>query len=180
MKKLLLATLCASVFALTACDKKPADTTSGTDNKPAATVTESKPAVSLSTNNIADIKSDLTAIQTISTEKSKEALNFQTEVMQASQKNDKEALKGIVDKMKTYVESFNKDLDNLALKSSEVVSVRDKMKEANKLGVEMSEAGISGAPDPQKIMELQKKGTELQKSLMTEMQALQAKVNAAP
>ena len=29
-------------------------------------------------------------------------------------------------------------------------------------------------------MELQKKGTELQQSLLTEMQALQAKANAAP
>ena len=175
MKKLLLATLCASAFALTACDKKPADaTTSGADTKPVAA------AVSLSTNNLADIKSDFTAIQAISVEKSKEALTFQTDVMQAAQKGDKDALKGVVEKMKTYVDGFNKDLDGLAIKSSEVASVRDKMKEANKLGVEMSEAGLAGSPDPQKIMELQKKGTELQQSLMTEMQALQAKINAAP
>ncbi|WP_390883213.1 hypothetical protein [Acinetobacter guillouiae] len=50
MKKLLLATLCASAFALTACDKKPADSASGTESKPAAA------AVSLSTNNTADMK----------------------------------------------------------------------------------------------------------------------------
>ena len=54
------------------------------------------------------------------------------------------------------------------------------MKESNNLGVEMSEAGLATSPDPQKIMELQKKGTELQQSLLTEMQALQAKANAAP
>ena len=83
MKKLLLATLCASALALTACDKKPADAASGTDSKPAAA------AASLSTNNAADIKSDLTALQTMSTAKAKEALNFQTEVMQAAQKGDK-------------------------------------------------------------------------------------------
>lgn len=175
MKKLLLATFIASTFALAACDKKPADaTTSGSDTKSAAA------AVSLSSNNIADIKSDFTAIQAISVEKSKEALTFQTEVMQAAQKGDKDALKGVVDKMKTYVDGFNKDLDGLALKSSEVASIRDKMKESNKLGVEMSEAGLAGSPDPQKIMDLQKKGTELQQSLMTDMQALQAKINAAP
>ncbi|WP_373350590.1 hypothetical protein [Acinetobacter bereziniae] len=174
MKKLLLATLCASALALTACDKKPADAASGTNSKPAAA------AVSLSTNNAADIKSDLTALQTMSTAKAKEALNFQTEVMQAAQKGDKDALKGVVDKMKTYVDGFNKDLDGLALKSTEVASVRDKMKESNNLGVEMSEAGLASSPDPQKIMELQKKGTELQQSLLTEMQALQTKANAAP
>lgn len=174
MKKLLIATLCASAFALAACDKKPADATSGTDSKPAAT------AVALSTNNIADIKSDFTALQAMSTEKAKEALNFQTEVMAAAQKGDKAALQGIVEKMKAYVETANKDLDGLALKSSEVASVREKMKESNKLGVEMSELGLSSTPDSQKIMDLQKKGTELQQSLMTEMQALQAKVAAAP
>ncbi|MFW1644995.1 hypothetical protein ACG9W2_16160, partial [Acinetobacter guillouiae] len=55
-----------------------------------------------------------------------------------------------------------------------------RFKESNNLGVEMSEAGLATSPDPQKIMELQKKGTELQQSLLTEMQALQAKANAAP
>lgn len=172
MKKLLLATLCASAFALTACDKKPADA-SGTDSKPAVA------KVALSTNNTADIKSDAAAIQKLSTDKAKEALDFQTEVMQAMQKGDKAALTSVVDKMKAYVASFNKDLDGLALKSTEAASVRDKMKEANNFGVEMSEAGLENPPNPQKIMDLQKKGTELQKSLMTEMQQLQTKANSA-
>ena len=187
MKKLLLTTLCVSAVALTACDKKPADTSStGSDTKPATTITantENKPvtpSTSLSQNNIADIKSDLTAIQTVSTNKSKEALSFQTEISQAAKTGDKNALKGIVEKMKTYVESFNNDLDALTIKSAEVASVRDKMKESNKLGVEMSELGLSGSADSQKVMEIQKKGIALQQSLMTEVQALQAKVNAKP
>lgn len=174
MKKVLLATLCASVFALTACDKKPADATSASDSKPAAA------AVTLSSDNAADIKSDLAQIQTLSTTKAKEAIDFQNEVMQAAQKGDKTALEGVVNKMKTYVAGFNKDLDGLALKSSEAVSVREKIKEANNLGVEMSEAGLTSSPDPKKIEQLQKKGTELQKSLLTEMQALQTKANTAP
>lgn len=173
MKKLLLATLCASAFALTACDKKPADASSSTESKPAAV------AVSMSTNNVADIKSDLEQIQLLSTNKAKEATAFQSEVMQASQSGDKNALKGIVEKMKTYVSGFNKDLDGLTLKSSEVASIRDKMKESNNMGVEMSELGLASTPDPKKIMDLQKKGTELQQSLLTEMQALQVKVSSA-
>jgi len=175
MKKLLIATLCVSAFALTACDKKPADaSTASAENKSAVAT------VALSTNNVADIKHDLTAIQTISTAKAKEALDFQTEVMQAAQKGDKNALKTVVDKMKIYVEGFNKALDDIAVKSSEVSAIREKMKQVNLLGVEMSELGLSGTPDQQKIMDLQKKGTELQQSLLTEMQTLQAKVAAAP
>ena len=142
MKKVLIATLCASAFALTACDKKPADATSASDSKPAAA------AVTLSSNNAADIKSDLAQIQTLSTTKAKEAIDFQNEVMQAAQKGDKAALEGVVGKMKTYVDGFNKELDGLALKSSEAVSVREKIKESNNLGVEMSETGLESKPDP--------------------------------
>lgn len=174
MKKVLIATLCASAFALTACDKKPADASAATDSKPAAA------AVSLSSNNAADIKSDLAQIQTLSTAKAKEAIEFQNEVMQAAQKGDKTALEGVVGKMKAYVDGFNKELDGLALKSSEAVSVREKIKESNNLGVEMSEAGLASKPDPKKIEELQKQGMALQKSLLTEMQALQTKANTAP
>lgn len=175
MKKVLLATLCASVFALTACDKKPADAnSSATESKPVATT------ATLSSDNAADIKSDLTQVQTLFSTKNSEAAAFQTEVRQATQKGDKAALQGVVGKMKTYVNGFNKELDGLALKSSEVVSVREKIKEANNLGVEMSEASIANSPDPEKLKQLQNKGIEMQKSLMAEMQALQTKVNTTP
>lgn len=176
MKKLLLATLCASAFALTACDKKPNETAStASSSEPVA----AQPAVTLSQDNAADIKSDLTQIQTLSTAKAKEALEFQNEVTQAAQKNDKAALQGVVDKMKSYVDGFNKDLDALTLKSTEVDSIRGKMKESNNLGVELSQAGIASSPDMAKITELQKKATELQQGLLTDMQALQTKANAA-
>ncbi|RKG37911.1 hypothetical protein [Acinetobacter rongchengensis] len=174
MKKIFIATLCVSAFALTACDKKPADASSATDSKPAVA------AVTLSTDNATDIKSDLAQIQTLSTNKAKEALDFQSEVMQAAQKGDKAALEGVVNKMKTYVTGFNKELDGLALKSTEVVSVRDKIKESNNLGIEMSEAGLASPPNPEKVKQIQTRGIELQKSLMDEMQALQAKANTAP
>lgn len=170
MKKLLLTVLCTTALTLTACDKTPNEAPTHVSNTTA-------PAVALSTDNLADIKTDFAALQTMSTDKAKEALSFQTEIMQAAQTGDKAALTGMVDKLKTYVEGFNKDLDNLALKSSEVASLRDKMKESNQLGLEMSEAGLSDKPDAEKIMELQKKATEVQHSIITETQALQSKVN---
>lgn len=176
MKKLLLASLCMATVTLTACDKKPHDAAapasgSSSTSQPAAT--------SFSTGKAADIKSDLMLIQNMSTTKAKEALTFQSEVTQAAQKGDKAALQGIVGKMKTYVDSFNADLDALSLKSSEVDSVRKKMKESNNLGVELSEAGLSSTPDMNKITELQKKATELQQSLLTDMQNLQNTANTA-
>lgn len=176
MKKLLLASLCMASVALTACDKKPNEAaTTSTDNQPVAT----QATVSLSKDVAADIKSDLTQIQTLSTNKAKEALEFQNEVTQAAQKNDKAALEGIVEKMKSYTENFNKELDALTLKSSEVDAVRSKMKEANNLGVELSEAGLKNPPDMNEINALQKKATEMQQALLTEMQTLQNKANAA-
>lgn len=176
MKKLLLASLYAASLALVACDKKPNDAAvAGTDSKPVAT----QPTVALSTDVAADIKSDLIQIQTLSTNKAKEALQFQQEVTQAAQKNDKAALQSIVDKMKSYTEGFNKELDALILKSSEADAIRTKMKEGNNLGTELSEEGLKNPPDMDKITELQKKATELQQSLLNDMQALQTKANTA-
>lgn len=175
MKKLLLATLCASAVVLTACNQKPNETAATT----ASSETVAAPATSLSQDVAADIKSDLTQIQTLSTTKAKEALEFQNEVTQAAQKNDKAALQAIIGKMKAYVNGFNADLDALSLKSSEADSIRNKMKESNNLGVELSEAGLASSPDMTKITALQNQATELQQALLTEMQALQNKANTA-
>lgn len=172
MKKLLLASLCMTAVALTACDKKPNDTAAKTENgAPAATL------ASMSHDNAADIKSDLNQIETLSNTKAQEALKFQNEVNEAAQKGEKSALDAVVVKMDTYVAAFNKDLDALKLKSSEADSLRGKMKESNDLGLELAKAGVENPPNMTKITELQKKATDLQQALLTEMQTLQVKVN---
>ncbi|OTG85122.1 hypothetical protein [Acinetobacter sp. ANC 4648] len=173
MKKLLLASLCIASVALTACDKKPNESTSG------STTTSEKTIASLSTNNATDIKSDLAQIQTLSTSKAKELIDFQTEMMQAVQKKDKNALTAVFDKMKVYIEAFNKDLDNLTLKSTEAEALREKMKESNKLSLELTEASTANPPDMNKLTELQKKASEIQKSLLADMQKLQTTANTA-
>ncbi len=99
MKKLLISTLCVASLALTACDKKPASGTASGSGSTAATA----PAVTLSTNNAADIKNDLIQIQTLSNTKAQEAVNFQTEVMKAAQSGDKNAVGGVIDKMKAFI-----------------------------------------------------------------------------
>ena len=122
MKKSLLASLCVAALALTACDKK-------TNEAPASSATTTQPVTaSLSSNNSADIKSDLDQIQMLSNKNSQEALGLQNKANQAAQKGDKAALTSTVAQMKTYINKFNQELDALKLKSSEVNVVRDKIK----------------------------------------------------
>ena len=168
MKKLLIATLCATAFTLTACDKKPTETNGTT-----------AAAVSLSNNVAADIKSDLTAIEALSTAKANEAIDFQTKMMASVQTGDKAALDTVLKDMKSFVDGFNKDLDALTLKSTEADATRNKMKEGNKLGVALTEEGMSAKPDTTKIQELTTKATELQKEMIADMQNLKTKAAEA-
>lgn len=168
MKKLLIATLCATAFTLVACDKKPNEANGTT-----------AAAVSLSQNVTADIKADLASIETLSQTKAQEAIEFQTKLLEAAQKNDKAAVDAVLKSMKDAVESFNNDLKGLTLKSSEVDAVRNKMTETNKISVELTEAGMTAKPDQEKIVELSKKSNTLQQELLADMQALQAKVAEA-
>lgn len=173
MKKLILASLCITALTLTACDKKVNDatTTKAENTSTPATV------VSLSKDVATDIRSDLDQIQTLSNTKAQEALKFQTDVTQAAQKGDKAALDTVVQQMKTYVDSFNDALEALALKSSEGDALRDKMEDSNNIGLELAEAGIKMPPDMNKITELQKEATDIQQSLLQDMQTLQSKIN---
>ncbi len=177
MKKRLLASLCFSAMALTACDKKPNEAPASSSTRPAST----QPATAaLSSNNAADIKNDLKQIETLSNSRAKEAVALQNKANEAAQKSDKASLNAIVAEMKTYIARFNQDLDTLNLKSSELDAVRDKIKESNNIGIELSEASIANTPDSKKITELQNRATQLQKELLTEMQALQTKAKTAP
>lgn len=174
MKKLLISTLCVTSLALVACDKKPHD-----NNASGAGTTAAAPAVQYSTNNNADIKSDLTQVQNLLTTRGQEAVDFQTEIMKSAQTGKQDAIKDTIGKMKTFIEGFNKDLDNLTLKSSEVDNYRNKIKENNTISMGIAEAGLSNPPDMNKITELQKKAADNQKEMLSVMQTLQTKANEA-
>lgn len=183
MKKSLLASLCVAALALTACDKKTneAPASSATSTTTTSTSTTTQPVTtSLSSNNSADIKSDLDQIQMLSNRNSQEATDLQNKANQAAQKGEKATLTSTVAQMKTYINKFNQDLDTLKLKSSEVNVVRDKIKESNNLGIALAETSLESSPDKQKVTELQNRAAQLQKELMTEMQALQNQVKTAP
>ena len=54
------------------------------------------------------------------------------------------------------------------------------MQDANDLGVELTKESTKTKPDSAKITELQNKAAELQKSIIADVTALEAKVKAAP
>lgn len=179
MKTPLLASLCVATLALTACDKKPNEAPASSAATTSSPATTQPATVALSTNNLKDIKNDLVEIQTLSNNRSKEALDLQDKANQAAQKGDKASLRTTVAEMKTYIANFNRDLDALALKSTELDKVREKIKESNNLGIELSEESIAEKPDMKKIDELRNRAMQLQKELVADMQALENKVKTA-
>ncbi|WP_228267844.1 hypothetical protein [Acinetobacter sp. TUM15064] len=58
-------------------------------------------------------------------------------------------------------------------------ALRKKMQDANNLGIELTKESIETKPDSAKITELQNKAMELQKTIMADVTALEAKVKAA-
>lgn len=168
MKKLLIATLCATAFTLTACDKKPADSNTST-----------AAAVSLSSNNISDMKADLERIETLSASKANEALDYQKKIVEAATQGSETAVKDVIGNLKTFMEGFNTELSALKIQSSEVDAIRKKMIEANQHNLELSESATAANPDADKITELTNKSTELQKELIADMTSLKAKIAEA-
>lgn len=166
MNKLLIAILCGAALTLTACNKNPTEQAG-----------QAATAVKLSTDNIADIKTDLTTLETLSASKAKEALDFQTKATQASQSGDINAAKAVIDDMQKSFAQYDKDLDALALKSTEVDSLRKNTKKVMSLTVEFMQQSIAEKPDLQKITDLQKQMVDAQKALLDEQIAIKQKIS---
>ena len=182
MKKLLLTTVCMATLTLAACEKKATETAveQAATSSEAASTSATTIVADHSQNNVTDIQADLMAVQTLSNAKAQEAAEFQKEVTTALQQKDASQIKAMVDKTETYVDQFNDELDALTLKSEEVDALREKIKDANDLGVELTKESTEAKPDTAKITELQTKATELQKAIVADVAALEAKVKAAP
>lgn len=165
MKKILIATLCVSTFALTACDKKSTES-------PVTIAAASH----LSHHNNADIKSDLTTLNTYISTQSQQKQDIQTKIKDATQHNDKAASKNRVKEAKDDADRFNQGLAQLKLKSSEVDALRNKTQVNNQLASELIEMQMSGVPDQAKITALTQKVEELQKDISEETQILETKI----
>lgn len=172
MKKLILATLCASSVMLVACAKKP-EATQQTEQQ----TQQAAPApVSFSHDNVADIKADLKAVQELSNKKAQEGVKFQEEAMEAAKSGKEEQIQAMVGKMKVFVDSFNNELSALSLKSAEVNDLRIKMIESNNYGLQLAQESVTKTPDEKKMNDLQKQVNDVQQQMLDIMQKLQAKV----
>lgn len=173
MKKLMLATLCASTFVLGACAKKP----ESAQHNDSQAQQQSAPATpTYSQDNVADIKADLKALQELSNKKAQEGVKFQEEAVEAEKSGKEDQIQAIVGKMKSFVDGFNMELTSLTLKSAEVNSLRIKMVESNNYGLELAQESIAKTPDEKKMTDLQKKVNDVQQQMLDIMQKLQAKV----
>lgn len=172
MKKLLAATMFISALSLIACSDNK--TSNGNEKTEVTAVKKT----SYSQNVPKDIKSDLEKIQSLSNSQAQEALKFQTEITEALQKGNVSGLNNVVDHLKTYTKNFNISLDKLELRSSEGNKIRDDMKAANLISVELAETGMKTPPDIEKIQAIQQKSIEIQQSLLQDMQAAQEQASS--
>lgn len=168
MKRLLITVLCGTALTLTACNKKPAEQTNQTS--------QTAPIVKLSTDNVADIKSDLAALKALSDTKEQEAKDSQARVAQARQTGDVAAAKAVIEDMQKSFAQYDKDLGALTLKSTEVDSLRKNTQKAIAASVEFMKESMSEKPDMQKVADLQKQVAETQQAVVTEHSLIKQKI----
>lgn len=167
MKKIITSSLCAAALLLTACDQKTPPSAPPDKN------VSSQQSNNLSHKTTQDIATDLQKIETLSDSKTQQALDFQKQINEAAQSQNQTRLQDTVNQMQSYVQQFNLDLDGLALKSSEVAALREKIKQSNLLGLALAQEGIKTAPDQNVMNDLQSKASQLQQSLLQDLQQLE-------
>ena len=175
MKKLTLLALVASMATFTACSKPVTEVKQG---ESAATAQETK-TVSLSTDNKADIQSDLDKLQTYGASQEQKSQELGQRMEAAMQEKNKAEIDKLFTELKAFVEKSNKELRAIELKSSEVNELREKMIENSLISIEMSEVVIQTDPeklDIEKVKPLQEKAMKAQQELITLSQAIYAKI----
>ncbi|MBC3381121.1 hypothetical protein H8I69_18535 [Serratia fonticola] len=159
MKKtaLVVATL---VFALVGCDEK--HTVKQTISEGNFTAKQE----ALSSGNKADIKADLAALNAIVNASNSAAVKMKSEMFNAAQKQDQNALKAVLESAKANIEKANQQLVALNIKSKEIQGIRVKMVAGNKMAAELIEMSKKGASlsdeEKSEMMSLQKKSVAMQ------------------
>ena len=175
MKKLTLLALVASMAAFTACSKPVTEVKQG---ESAATAQAAKPA-KLSTNNPTDIQADIDKLQAYGATQEPKSRELGQRMEAAMQEKNKAEIDKLFLELKTFVETSNKELRAIELKSSEANELREKMIENSLISIEMSEVVIQTDPeklDIEKVKPLQEKAMKAQQELITLSQAIYAKI----
>lgn len=180
MKKLALITLVASMAALTACSKPTTEVKQGESTATTAQAEAPKP-VALSTDNVADIQSDIDKLQSYGAAQEQKSQELGQKMQAAVEKKDKAEVDKLFKDLKAFVEKSNSELKAFDLKSSEVNELREKMIENSLISIEMSEMVIQGDPekiDVEKVKPLQEKAMKAQQELIALSEQIHQKLNA--
>lgn len=120
----------------------------------------------MSSNNKADIKADLTALNAIVNASNDAAVKMKNEMLNAAQKQDKKALEALLENAKANMEKANQQLVALNIKSKEIQGIRVKIVAGNKMAtqlIEMSKKGASLSDEERnEVMLLQKQSVAMQ------------------
>lgn len=120
----------------------------------------------LSSNNKADIKADLTALNAIVNASNDAAVEMKNEMLNTAQKQDPKALAAVLENAKANMDKANQQLVALNIKSKEIQDIRVRMVAGNKMATQLIEMSKKGAAlsdeERNELMLLQKKSVAMQ------------------
>lgn len=169
--KILLVTF--PLLALAACDDGKTPTSPAVGNLTAK-------AESLSAQNDADIRADLTALNAIINPANSKAVAFKDALLRAGQRGDKAAMNSLMQQSKALLETTNQSLTALNMKSREVQEVRINILQGNMLAIKLHDFYLNGdlsAESQKEISRLQKQSITLLQSVGARLDALNAQYN---
>ncbi|KAA8732094.1 hypothetical protein F4V57_10755 [Acinetobacter qingfengensis] len=171
MYKLALITTLTILTTLTACSKP--DQNKNTQTHAASQNVAANPVVTLSTNNKADIQSDLDTVQQYSRTQEATQAAYQNKVQDAMKKQDKALIKTVVAEGKSIAQESQKGFNALTLKSKEVSDLRQTLITTSNAAFEYSDLMLAAMDDAKnldqvKLQQLQDKLMGLQQQIATQ------------
>ena len=172
MKKLALILAMSSVLALTACSKEPTEVTKG------STLPANAQKHVLSNDNAEHINADMKALETLAMQQEADAAELNQRLAQAVQTQDEAALQQLFPEFKAHMLDNLAEMKKLKLQSKEVVDLRGKIDEIQKISLSLQAMLIAANSDPQKMQELQAKGAQIQQEIMALSQKIETTLGA--
>lgn len=120
----------------------------------------------LSSNNKADIKADLTVLNAVVNASNDAAVKMRRDMQNAAQRQDQNVLKTTLENAKANIDKTNQQLIVLNIKSKEIQSIRVRIVAGNKMAAQLIEMSKKGAnlsdEERNELMLLQKKSVAMQ------------------
>lgn len=149
-----------------------------TNNKPNTfTTVQSSNTQQLSRDNAQDIAADLKAMWAATSQAKADADQSMADLKTALDQNDQTLLKQALENTNQKIIQLNRQFDSVALKSAEVTSARERLKEHNLMQYEMGKMITAPTPDQAAFNTLLEKYSQMKKMIDLEMQTLTQKAS---